>query len=1164
VDATTTLTCDEGDGVFATKRLTLAVLGVLLLAGFTSAVIMEVRTDMSAWSIEVVDSAGVGAFSLALDASGYPHIGFNDLRAFPSKSLKHARWDGFGWTMEDVDAVGDVGYYASLALDASGHPHISYIDAANDALKYAQWNGSQWRIDTVDAVDISGGYCSLALDASDQPHISYYDDTDDNLEYARWTGSVWTISAVDNVGVFGTRPSLVLDASGYPHISYHTMTYNGTYVGTVQYAWWNGTAWTIDRVAAGNSYHFISLALDASGHPHISYFDDTDDDLRYARWDGFAWVHQTVDAEGDVGRGTSLALDASGHPHISYIDFRASYNSSMKYAQWNGSAWSIEDVDTSPGMHLAWSTSLALDATGRPHLIYNNNGELKYAYTAPASSSETFFATNVTGVDTVGDGYWNSVVIAMDVDTTYSGSLDVSVNASLYASTGSLVGVNASRWTITGYDEEYGYVQLYAPPKSVLGYYDVELVLYDAEGHYEDYVYLSDVGYLYPSGPPGYDEALAWSIDTVDAIDVVGVDPSLALDANGFPHISYYDRTYSTLKYARWNGSLWLIDDVDAVGNRTWYSSLALDASDHPHISYYDSTFGNLKYARWTGSAWSRETVDSIGDVGLYNSLALDASAYPHISYRDYNNSLLKYARWDGAQWHFVTLDTNVEHTSSLALDADGHPHISYYDADNHALKYAWWAGFQWHLDTVDAYSEVGSASSLALDTHDYPHISYYDDVHLTLKYARWNGSVWFIEHVDWIRDVGRGSSLALDTSDHPHIAYSDHSPYPDKYDTLKYARWNGSTWLFDIVDPDISLWHISKRGSLALDAHNLPHISYYDENTTGVKYARVYDEYFFSADAVPVDTTGDGFNNSVLVAMDVDTTYSGTLTVSVNAFLSDANGVTVFPFNDTTWAITGTFVEYGTVQLYMPPGAAPDWHYITLELWDEDGHYEQRYEIPQWIYLYPPDMSTQANITLALRAPTVYLGFVATITGTATAYGQAVAGLPLLLRYSVTGGASWTPLTVVTTDSDGLYYAEWLPQATGTFLLQAAYADYATYLPTSNLVPLEVLPSPLDRVNVALILARRSTFSVVSNSTLSALTYNATLNHLACTVSGPMNTTGYVAATVAASLVPDIASLRVLLDAADLPYEALRVDDAWLLYATYPHSTHILRITFG
>ena len=49
----------------------------------------------------------------------------------------------------------------------------------------------------------------------------------------------------------------------------------------------------------------------ADGLGLISYYDWTNDDLKYAHWDGVAWLIQAVDTGGDVGWYNSLALDRS-------------------------------------------------------------------------------------------------------------------------------------------------------------------------------------------------------------------------------------------------------------------------------------------------------------------------------------------------------------------------------------------------------------------------------------------------------------------------------------------------------------------------------------------------------------------------------------------------------------------------------------------------------------------------------------------------------------------------------------------------------------------------------------------------------------------------------------------------------------------------------------
>ena len=209
---------------------------------------------------------------------------------------------------------------------------------------------------------------------------------------------------------------------------------------------------------------------------------------------------------------------------------------------------------------------------------------------------------------------------------------------------------------------------------------------------------------------------------------------SLALDAAGRPHISYYDGTKDDLKYAHWDGNAWQVQTVDSEGSVGTYTSLALDTAGQPHISYYDNIPHNLKYAYWDGSAWRVQIVASADDAGT--SLALDTDGHHHIVYYGSGRSIdLRYAHWDGNDWQEMIVDSNNGECISLALDVNNKPHISYCDLTNRDLKYAHWDGIAWQVQTVNSAKDVGY-TSLALDAGGRPHISYYDSQDGDLKYA--------------------------------------------------------------------------------------------------------------------------------------------------------------------------------------------------------------------------------------------------------------------------------------------------------------------------------------------------------------------------------------------------------------------------------------------
>ena len=704
----------------------------MLRAGF-SAPPRQVKTPSAAvqptaltWDIQCVDCPKrfdfLGDRSLGLDAAGRPHI------AYGYDHLYYAWHDGAVWHQEIVDSAGGVGSSASLALDATGRPHISYYDRINADLKYAHWTGSNWAIQTVDSAGDVGRFASLALDATGNPHISYFDRTNGDLKYAHWLAlshrdaaqsgdewmmsagssslaSGWVIQTVDSTGFVGQYTSLALDATGNPHISYQD---GGN--GDLKYARWSGTAWAIQTVdSIGWMGQDPSLALDAVGNPHISYFDANNGDLKYAHWTGAGWAIQIVD-DYYAGYFNSLALDAAGVPHVSYY-VSIMPGGGLKYARWTGSSWAIQTVDS-----FGQDPSLALDGAGAPHISYFDptNDVLKYAHwTGNAWATETVDNAGVVGQAT-----------SLKLDN--AGHMHISY----FDVTGPRYAVKYARWTGTG-----------------------------------------------------------WSIQTVESVARAGRFTSLALDGAGNPHISYclFSPEYAAcddLRYARWTGASWDIQTVDSAGDVGEDASLVLDGAGHPHISYGGSTDGHLKYASWTGTAWDIQAVDSSDRVGWYTSLALDGAGHPHISYFGTGGNL-NYAHWTGTRWNIQTVDSvaYASHTS-LALDGAGNPHISYclYSAGLPGcddLKYARWTGSAWYIQVIDSAGRAGGYVSLALDNAGAPHISYC--LHDTefpacddLKYAYWTGSSWEIQTVDNAGYVGEYISLALDNAGIPHISYYD------------------------------------------------------------------------------------------------------------------------------------------------------------------------------------------------------------------------------------------------------------------------------------------------------------------------------------------------------------------------------------------------------
>ncbi len=192
--------------------------------------------------------------------------------------------------ISQVEASIGVGKHTSIAVDNYGNIHISYYDEANRDLKYAYWDRfylpMSWTIETVDAYSdqgVVGTHTSIAVDQSNRPHIAYMSEKYDDLKYARRSSSgSWQIFDVDqdhNVGSYASLALQEIGSSVYPHISYLDFTsYNLKYAYVGLDLQWKKPA--IDTQGVVGLY--TSIARGSDGKVWISYYDQTNGDLKYA------------------------------------------------------------------------------------------------------------------------------------------------------------------------------------------------------------------------------------------------------------------------------------------------------------------------------------------------------------------------------------------------------------------------------------------------------------------------------------------------------------------------------------------------------------------------------------------------------------------------------------------------------------------------------------------------------------------------------------------------------------------------------------------------------------------------------------------------------------------------------------------------------------------
>lgn len=300
----------------------------------------------------------------------------------------------------------------------------------------------------------------------------------------------------------------------------------------------------------GTTIFHSSLAVSSTGKPYIAYVSDTP---RYViRVAQIGEPAETVGIAGNQRRNLitlSLSLNPDEQPGLAYVDDR---EGDLVYAERRAGQWITETVDVQGWV--GYFPSLVYDRRGTPHISYfdQTNNDIKYAMRT--------------------DRGWH-------IET-----IDASGQPGFHLPTG------------------FTRLALSCEPDSEQC---------DTQRPHVAYLFAR-----YKSGDGALRYATrhdwGWKIETVDADRGTGEFPSLQLDHQGHPWISYYristwDFVQGELRLAHSNGETWQVEVVDAQENAGRHNMLALTADDRPVIAYYAERPADVKMA-WWDNGWHTET----------------------------------------------------------------------------------------------------------------------------------------------------------------------------------------------------------------------------------------------------------------------------------------------------------------------------------------------------------------------------------------------------------------------------------------------------------------------------------------------------------------------------------------------------------------------------
>jgi hypothetical protein len=373
-----------------------------------------------------------------------------------------------------------------------------------------------------------------------------------------------------------------------------------------------------------------------------------------------------------------LALDATGRPHLVWSEMKPDASWAIRYAYWDGATWRGAASSTGPDTidflntpYDDWFPSLAIDSNSRPHVAWS-----------------TF------------DGTYEQVVYRFWDGQTWRGQVDPT----------------------------YDMISLPLEPNA-----DNAVIAID--------------GFNRPN--------IIWSGGLNNEREVF---------------------------FTHWTGTEWFgytgitIDNVSNTTGNSVHADLAIGKAGKPYITWQEGAIGQEKEIRvttWNGSAWSglaagQADVLNDGTLKVYDpSITVTSSGAPIVTFVEdsriqpdpnYNSSAVYIRRWNGSAWtgfkgpvRDKVSDVNGSNFgTSVVIDINNQPHVAWGfipPGQQYEIHYRRWNGSAWVGLTGSQSSNVSgqeaSLPDLVVDAQNRIHFSWMDyDVHTydpTLVYTRWN-----------------------------------------------------------------------------------------------------------------------------------------------------------------------------------------------------------------------------------------------------------------------------------------------------------------------------------------------------------------------------------------------------------------------------------------
>ncbi len=353
--------------------------------------------------------------------------------------------------------IGDAGYGARVLIaDDEARSGLAAfqlrLPEGETELRVLRWNGNETSIETVD----SAAAAHLAFAKAPLGNRLYlaYQKQGEGLMLALWDGSAWTTRVLDENPLAGPFLSMAIDVNGGVHISYIDVANRD-----LRYLLWQDGAFliapqTVDTgleigqvTAGGNIGSRTSLTLMPSQEPVITYYDESNGQLRTARYSSVTqeWEIEVIarwrrgevvfpDSEGVI----NLPSDRTMIARASQVELTKNLDA-LPASEWAfksetqikinapeaGAEYAMSYATPWSNNYGAWNATAWLP-TGQAVTFYDTaRSDLVWAFNDGPGSNPSWTFEIIDGFGAVGDFHDMAIVPLFDANGVQRGSMPV-------------------------------------------------------------------------------------------------------------------------------------------------------------------------------------------------------------------------------------------------------------------------------------------------------------------------------------------------------------------------------------------------------------------------------------------------------------------------------------------------------------------------------------------------------------------------------------------------------------------------------------------------------------------------------------------------------------------------------------------------------------------